>query len=447
MFTINGKNTTAKVMIDNVEPTCVSQITHFTNHPAFTNPVSIMPDCHYGNGTCVGFTMEMTDKIIPNVVGVDIGCGIKSINIGKNLDISLEMLDHKIRKTIPFGIDIHNRSIINMERNFPWKNANNQAVKFAMAYFNKFSINLELPQYNIDWFQKKSKKIGGDLKRMINSIGTLGGGNHFLEVGISNDNSYWITIHSGSRNFGKKICEYWQNRAKKIIFEGKKFALQEQIKEIKETYKEKPRLIKEKIKEAKEALNLNNNINMKGCEWLEGNDATGYLFDMIFSQLYAQINREYMARVIEKIIGIDRIDEIETVHNFIDFHDFIIRKGAVRSYKDERMVIPFNMRDGLLICEGKSNEEWNYSAPHGAGRVMSRSQANKSLNFEEFKNQMRGIYSTSVNKNTIDEAPGAYKDSKIIENSIKPTANIIDKIKPVLNMKSGGEFIRKKGKK
>jgi len=186
---------------------------------------------------------------------------------------------------------------------------------------------------------------------------------------------------------------------------------------------------------------------MKGCEWLEGSDATGYLFDMIFSQMYAQVNREYMVRIIEKIIGIERIDEIETVHNFIDFNDFIIRKGAIRSYKGERMIIPFNMRDGILICEGKSNNEWNCSAPHGSGRLMSRSQANKSLDVEEFKSQMRGIYSTSVNRSTLDEAPGAYKDSKIIENTIGPTATIIDKVKPVLNMKSGEAIIRKKGKK
>ena len=433
-------------MIDKIEETCSSQIHHFVNHPAFTNQVAIMPDTHAGKGSVIGFTMEMTDKVIPNVVGVDIGCGMLSLNIGKNLNISLEELDRKIRNAIPFGTEIHDNAVIHMKNDFPWHEVNVQAEKFTMAYLNKFGVRIELPGYNIDWFLEKSKQIGGDLRRIINSVGTLGGGNHFIETGLAENGDYWITIHSGARNFGKKICDLWQHRAIKILREDKKDILQEKIKEIKETYKHTPRTIKEKIKEVKAELNLDAGIDMKGCEWLEGDNATGYLFDMIFSQMYAKVNREYMARIIEKIIGSERGDEIETVHNFIDFHDFIIRKGAIRSYENERMIIPFNMRDGILICEGKSNPEWNYSAPHGAGRVMSRSQANKRLDVDEFKGQMEGIYSTSVGKTTLDEAPGAYKDSKIIEEAIEPTAVIIDKIKPIHNMKDGGLSFRKKKK-
>lgn len=415
MFIVKGKYTYATVMIDDVEETCVSQIHHFVNHLAFTNPVAIMPDCHAGKGSVIGFTMEMTDKVIPNVVGVDIGCGMLSLNTGKNLNISLEELDRKIRAAIPFGTEVHDNAAIHMKNDFPWHEVNVQAEKFAMAYLNKFNARIEIPQYDIDWFLEKNKQIGGDLRRIINSLGTLGGGNHFIETGISEEGNYWITIHSGARNFGKRVCDLWQGRAVKILRDEKRGELQERIKQIKEKFKYTPRTIKEKIKEARSELGLDCGIDMKGCEWLEGDDAAGYLFDMIFAQMYAKINREYMARIIEKIIGIERSDEIETVHNFIDFHDFIIRKGAIRSYKKERMIIPLNMRDGILICTGKSNPEWNNSAPHGAGRTMSRSQANKKLDVEEFKNQMEGIFSTSVGKTTLDEAPGAYKDSRIIE--------------------------------
>lgn len=443
MFIVKGKHTTATVMIDYIEEACIAQINHIVNHMAFINQVVIMPDTHYGQGSVIGFTMEMSDKIIPNVIGVDIACGILSMNIGTDLKCSLEELDRKIREKIPFGQDIHEKAIIDMKKNFPWHRANVLAEKFAMAYWNKFNVRLDLPHYDIDWFLEKCKDIGGNLSRYIHSIGTLGGGNHFIETGLSNGN-YWITIHSGSRNYGKKICEYWQHKAEKILREDKKRELRNQVEKIREKYKYTPRKIKEEIAKIKSELGLDYGIDMKGLEWLEGDAATGYLFDMIFCQIYAELNREYMARIIEGILGVTRQDEIETVHNFIDFKDFIIRKGAIRSYKDERFSLPFNMRDGILICEGKSNSEWNFSAPHGAGRVMSRAQAKKKLDLDEFKAQMSEIHSTSIGHGTLDEAPGAYKDSSVIESAIEPTAVIIDRIKPIHNMKDSSEF-RMKG--
>src|SRR4030042_2255870 len=434
MFTISGKYTTATIMIDDVEATCISQINQFVNHPSFTNPVAVMPDTHAGKGSVIGFTMEMTDKVIPNVIGVDIGCGVKSINIGKDLKISLEEIDQKIRGVIPFGTNTHQHPVIDMRKDFPWNKVNIHAEQFAMAYLNKFGIKLSVPHYNIEWFLNKGKQIDANLQRIVNSIGTLGGGNHFCEIGVSNSGDHWITVHSGSRNFGKRICDIWQNRAMDILYKDKSKIIQEKIISIKEKYKNTPREIEGKIKEERDKLGLKSGIDMKGCEWLEGYDAAGYLFDMIFSQMYANIHREYMIRAIEKIIGIERNDEIETVHNFIDFRDFIVRKGAIRSYKNERMMIPFTMRDGILLCVGKSNPEWNFSAPHGAGRIMSRSEANKKLDIEEFKTQMQGIYSTSIGQSTLDEAPGAYKDSKIIECAVEPTVTIIDKIRPIHNM-------------
>lgn len=285
--------------------------------------------------------------------------------------------------------------------------------------------------------------------RIINSLGTLGGGNHFLELGRSQKDEIWVTIHTGSRNFGKRICDYWQGRAVKFLQQDKMMQLRECIDAVKEEYKYTPRKIKEKIAQIHEELDLNTAVDMKGCEWLEEDMAAGYLYDMIFAQVYAEVNRKYIASIIESLFQKEPLDKVETTHNFIDFRDFIIRKGAIRSYEKERMIIPFNMRDGLLICEGKSNSTWNYSAPHGAGRVLSRTQAKKRLKVEDFEHQMKGIYSTSVGKGTLDEAPDAYKDASIIEAAIEPTAIILDRIKPIHNMKDVGgspSWRKRKGK-
>jgi tRNA-splicing ligase RtcB len=264
-------------------------------------------------------------------------------------------------------------------------------------------------------------------------VSRMGAGNHFIEVGLSSNNDYWITIHTGSRNLGKCICQYWQDiAAKNFIKEGKE-NINDKIEQLKTEIKD-GKVLFEKIKELK-AQKKKPGIDMKGCEWLEGINATKYLMDMIFAQIYAEINRKYIAKIICDILNVSPIDSIETVHNFIDFRDFIIRKGAIRSYTGERMVIPLNMRDGILICEGKSNPDYNFSAPHGAGRSMSRGQAKRSIDINVFKNQMNGIYSTSVGQGTLDEAPDAYKPAQMIEKAIEPTAKIIGRIKPILNLK------------
>lgn len=435
MFELKGKFSIAKVMIDYIEAQCISQIYGFLNHSAFTNPIAIMPDSHAGKGSVVGFTMPMTEKIIPNVIGVDIGCGINSLNIGSSLPMSLQQIDSEIRKKIPFGFDVNEKPVINFEKEFPWKQVNITAQKFSIAYQQKFSQNISLPYFDFSWFQKKCKSIGCDTGRAIKSICSLGGGNHFIELGLSQKNEYWFTIHTGSRNFGKCICEYWQNIAIKKLKKYEKEDIRQQISNIKKTFSFSGEEIFKEIKKLKELNNVKLDFSDELC-YLEGNDAQQYLFDMVFSQIYSQVNRQLIAKKIIEILNIEVIDSIETIHNFIDFQDFIIRKGAIRSYENERMLIPFNMRDGILICTGKSNQEWNYSAPHGAGRFMSRSKAKKNLKIEEFKEQMSGIYSTSVNMSTLDEAPNAYKNPLIIEEAIKPTANIVDRIKPILNMKS-----------
>jgi RNA-splicing ligase RtcB len=444
MFTINGKFTTAKVMIDDVEEECVKQIVGFVNHPAFTNPVAIMPDTHAGKGSVIGFTMPMTSKVIPNVIGVDIGCGMLALNFGKELPITLSELDHKIRQRVPFGFDVHCQSSqfkYNM-KDFPWREVRSLAHNFSFAYNEKFGTNYYFDGYDMNWFEQKCKTIGADLGRTIKSIGTLGGGNHFIEVGKDDNENHWIVIHTGSRNFGKCVCEYWQGMASSVIRKEKQEEFKNRVEEIRSKYFGMD--IKSKIKEAKEEIGLSDNFK-DDLQYLEGQHAMNYLYDMIFAQIFAEVNRWQIAHIINGILFplsstfVNSKDHIETVHNFIDFRDFIIRKGSIRSYVGERMIIPFNMRDGILLCEGKSNSDWNFSAPHGAGRLMSRSQAKKNLNLEIFKKEMEGIYSTSVIDATLDEAPGAYKDASVIESAIEPTAKILLKIKPIMNMKDNGK--------
>jgi len=362
-------------------------------------------------------------------------CGMLSIKIGKTLSVPLDQLDHKIRQRVPFGTATHDKAVIHMEKEFPWHQATTLAQKFTLAYMEKYGIPLTPVKYNMDWFMAKTESIrAGGMRRFINSIGTLGGGNHFIEIGLDDNGDYWVTIHTGSRNFGKCVCEYWQGKAAKVFNKENKQDINLQIAELRKTIVNGKELFN-KIKELKAQKKEKHGIDMKGCEWLEGEDASGYLFDMIFAQMYAEVNRNYISGIICNILGVAPADTIHTIHNFIDFRDFIIRKGAIRSYVGERMIIPFNMLDGILICEGKSNPEWNYSAPHGAGRAMSRGQAKRDLNLDAFKKQMEGIFSTSVGQGTLDEAPGAYKPSKVIEDAIEPTAKIVGRIKPVHNMK------------
>lgn len=275
-------------------------------------------------------------------------------------------------------------------------------------------------------------KIGCDLGRAIKSLCSLGGGNHFIELGQSLDGNFWLTIHTGSRNFGKCICNYWQQIAIKSFKRNSKEDIKKEIDLLKTQFSDKELYEKIKTLKAKKPVSLDFPDEL--C-YLENENAQNYLLDMIFSQIYAQENRRLISEKILKTLNITSSETIETVHNFIDFNDFIIRKGAIRSYSEEKMIIPFNMRDGILICKGKSNPEWNFSAPHGAGRLMSRSQARKTLNLDVFKLQMKDVFSTSVNSSTLDEAPNAYKNPHIIEEAIEPTAEIINRIKPVLNLK------------
>jgi len=405
MLEYRGKYGNAKVMIDVIDPATTKQIYEFLNNLVFTNPIAIMPDCHKGNGAVIGFTMELTDKIIPNVVGVDINCGMFSMDLGKALfdHMSRMDIDQKIRQRVPFGTNVHKKTPFIDESFFV--NASTEHRAFTMKYNKRFNTHYDPIHYDMDWLINKCEEWKMNFDRALKSIGTLGGGNHFIEIGISLlTGNYWATIHSGSRQLGQKVCNYWQRKAGK----GQ-------------------------------------------LAYLEGDDMFGYLTDMIFAQNYANLNRQHMASLVIEACGLGWNDvgmTVETSHNFIDFSDFIIRKGAIRSYVGEYMIIPFNMEDGILLCTGRSNPEWNYSAPHGAGRVDSRRWAKENLNLAEAKQRMddQDIYASEL---PVDELKGAYKDPKLIEDAIEPTAAIVDRFKPVLAMKDGKEqsWARRKKKK
>jgi tRNA-splicing ligase RtcB (3'-phosphate/5'-hydroxy nucleic acid ligase) len=283
-------------------------------------------------------------------------CGMLSINIGKELKHPLPEIDHKIRQRVPFGFETHEHSVIDMEKEFPWRTVNSDAQKFALAYQEKFGAGIDMPHYDMKWFQDKCATIGCNLGRAIKSIGTIGSGNHFQEIGLSQvTGDYWVTIHTGSRNIGKCICEYWQNRAIGKIVRRSKEEHREAVRLLKATYKGKE--LYDKIKEFKSTPAPVSEFQCSDdLRWLEGKDAHAYLFDMLFAQAYAVENRKQIMRIVTEALKVEPTDTIETVHNFVDFKDFIIRKGAVRSYTGERYILPFNMRDGLLICTGKSSQ-------------------------------------------------------------------------------------------
>jgi RNA-splicing ligase RtcB len=384
MFEIYGKYTDARIMIDQIDAETEKQIIQFINDPNFTKPVAIMPDCHAGKGAVVGFTMPLCSTIIPNVIGVDIGCGMLTSYVGDYLPVNVEDCDALIRSLIPFGTNVNSREVA--LPSWWFKDVNEKLKKVAQTF------RCEYKTFGEAEFSKLCERADMDKSRALKSLGTLGGGNHFIELGIGwNDftkkDDFWLTFHSGSRQLGKKIADYHQKLAGK-----------------------------------------------GDLAWLEGQKMYNYLFDMVVCQMYAALNRRTMAQAVFSEIDGKAHMSIESIHNFIDFDDFVIRKGAIRSYKGEKMIIPFNMEDGLLICEGKSNPKWNFSAPHGAGRLGSRKWAKANLSADEARTRMeqKGIYTSCV---PTDEVKGAYKDPAVIESAIEPTAVIVGRIKPILNCK------------
>lgn len=402
---LTGKYNVAKVFTDNIEGETISQIINLLNQDFIKDSkVRIMPDTHAGSGCVIGFTADMGDKVIPNLVGVDIGCGMLTVELG-NITINLEKIDEIINKYIPAGFDTH-------------------AVKLV-----KFSKLQELYCY----------RNLRDTKRIEKSIGTLGGGNHFIEIDKDKNDNKYLVIHSGSRNLGSQVATYYQNIAVELC-SGKEEYFKERDNIIK-TYKEQGRRkeIQNVLKELENKYSLLQPNYPKELCYLIGGYREKYLHDMNICQEYAQLNRETIAvliliHLLEK--PLHEFKYFHTVHNYINFNDNIIRKGSISAYKDERVLIPINMKDGSILGIGKGNPDWNYSAPHGAGRLMSRTKAKETINIDEFKESMQDVYTTSVKESTIDEAPMAYKPIQEIIDNIKDAVDIIEVIKPIYNFKS-----------
>ena len=407
-----------KIFTDNIEQEAIDQINTLLEQPAFADcKVRIMPDVHAGAGCVIGFTADLGDKVIPNIVGVDIGCGMFTVELGRIdtgingktdssivsyvTDIDYEKLDNVIRTCIPSGRNVHEE----IDYIFP-------ELKNLRCYNNL---------KNIDWLER--------------SMGTLGGGNHFIEIDEGFEGRKYLVIHTGSRNLGKQVADYYQNLAVELMIGRDKLAY-ERDRLIAE-YKDQGRSseIQDAIKELRNTWrNKTNDIPKELC-YLTGKYRDDYIYDMKICQRFAKQNRLMIALKIMLSMGWYSIDLFETVHNYIDESN-MIRKGAISAKKGEKVLIPINMRDGSLLCVGKGNEDWNCSAPHGAGRIMSRSKARESISMESFRESMAGVYTTSVCESTIDESPMAYKPMDEIISNIKDTVDILDVLKPVYNFKA-----------
>ena len=364
--------------------------------------IRIMPDVHAGKGCVIGFTSTIGDYIIPNVVGVDICCGMLTVELGK-CDIDLQKLDDAIRRYVPSGRNVHEGRICKFEK------------------LQSLHCYRELK----------------DTKRLERSLGTLGGGNHFIEVGVDVDGKKYLVIHTGSRNLGKQVAEYYQNLAYELLC-GKDELLQKQEQLIAD-YKAQGRRkeVQKEIKKLKAKYKAQDCDIPKDLAYLTGKYKEQYLHDMSICQEYAVLNRYHIAKIIIEKLGLNSTSHsFETIHNYIDLDSNIIRKGAINADRGKRLLIPLNMRDGCIIGIGKGNADWNNSAPHGAGRIMSRTMAKTKFSMEEYQDSMQGIFTTSVCKHTLDELPMAYKNMNDIIDVIGDTVEISNIIKPVYNFKA-----------
>lgn len=391
MFELSGKYGKANVYAETIDDSCISQIYGFLNNPITKDvKVAVMPDANTGKGSTVGFTQEIKDKVNPSMVSVDVGCGMLVLKVSKEFHLDLPKLDKIMHQKIPSGLKHCDK-------------------------VSPFAKNINLKELIAD--VNHNKEILG--------LSSLGGGNHFVEVDKDPDGDYYIVIHSGSRHLGVAVCEYWERVANNF---HKKLAVK------------KSELIN--AKDEKGLAELPDVVTSYGLSYLMGDDLKGYLHDMKITQEFARLNREAMLDVICTEMGIKKryiLDKFCTIHNYIDLDKMILRKGAISLEKGERAIIPISMAYGSLIVTGKGNPDWNYSGPHGAGRLLSRSDAKNSISMAEYKKSMEGIYTTSVNSSTIDESPMAYKNPDEIIKAIEETADIIDIIRPVYNFKSGSD--------
>jgi len=406
MITIHGKHNTAHCYCETLEDTAAEQIKILCDDAAFIgSKIRIMPDVHAGKGCTIGTTMTITDKVVPGMVGVDIGCGMETVRIAES-EIDMAKLDELIHQKIPAGQHV---------RNMP------------------HSLNEKIDLSAL----RCAEHV--DLHRAALSIGTLGGGNHFIELDKDENRNLYLVVHSGSRHLGTQVAEYYQQQGLEQILtqgdseENQQNALIAELKaagrtsELKDAYAELSRIKAERKARLKK---------LKDLAYVEGQLFEDYIHDMKLTQIFAALNRQAMTEVILTGMGLAEVERFTTIHNYIDTDQMILRKGSVSAAAGQKLLIPINMRDGSLVCIGRGNPDWNFSAPHGAGRLMSRGEAHKHLSLEMYRQAMAGIYTTCVNEETLDESPMAYKSMEEIIRQIQPTAEIVSQIRPVYNFKA-----------
>ena len=399
MLEVSGKYNQAKIFTDVVDQASIAQVIELCNQE-FTagSRIRLMPDVHAGAGCTVGTTMTITDRVVPNLVGVDIGCGMETARLREN-HLELQKLDKLIREKIPSGF----------------------AVRSAV---HRYADQIDLEE--LCCFKHVQ------MLRAEKSIGTLGGGNHFIEVDRDEEGQLYVVIHSGSRRLGLEVAKYYQEEGYKVLNQTDQASLDRLAAEMRAAGRQK-----EIQKELKRRKGQKLTRIPRPLAYVAGTLFDQYIHDMKLVQHFAQLNRQAMLDEIVKGMKLHVEEQFTTVHNYIDTDAMILRKGAVSAKAGEQLLIPINMRDGSLLCVGKGNEDWNCSAPHGAGRLMSRGEAKQSFTVSEFKKQMEGIYSTSVGRSTLDECPMAYKGMADILDNIGPTAEVVKVIRPIYNFKAG----------
>lgn len=398
MIAIQGLYNTTVCYTPQLEQAAEQQIRAVCDRPEFAGcKIRIMPDVHAGKGCTIGTTMTIRDKIVPGMVGVDIGCGMETVELMER-QIDFDRLDTLIRREIPCGREVRGE--------FHLLNTHIDLTRLRCA-----------GQVNLD--------------RARHSIGSLGGGNHFIEVDRADDGRLFLVVHSGSRHLGTEVADFYQEEGRKALWGGASYQIQETIARLKEEGRFR------EIQPAIQALKKEHKLDIpKDLAYVEGRLFDDYIHDMALTQRFAMLNRMAMVDVILTGMGLTAAESFTTIHNYIDTDTMILRKGSVSARAGEKLLIPINMRDGSLICQGKGNEDWNCSAPHGAGRLMSRRAAFSTLSMEEFQKEMEGIYTTCVLPDTLDESPMAYKSIDEIVAQIEPTADIVEHILPVYNFKA-----------
>lgn len=398
MIEIKGKHNSALCYAATLEESAAQQIRTVCDQAEFADcKLRIMPDVHMGKGCTIGTTMTITDKVVPGMVGVDIGCGMETVRLAQR-EIDFARLDGIIRKHIPCGFEVRKKThLLNRE------------------------INLKelrcIREINLD--------------RANHSIGTLGGGNHFIEVDRSDAGELYLVVHSGSRHLGCEVAEYYQTEGFHALCGNAKHQIAAAIVQLKAEGRA------QEIQDAIKVLKAQNHTQLpKELAYVEGGLFEDYIHDMKIIQRFAVLNRQAMVAVILEHMGLTEVERFTTIHNYIDTDEMILRKGAVSAKAGEKLLIPINMRDGSLICIGKGNADWNCSAPHGAGRLMSRAAAFRQLDMAQYQAEMEGIFSTCVVNETLDESPMAYKSMDEITQQITPTAEIVARIRPVYNFKA-----------